>query len=115
MATAKEGIVLKHIEWLPGRLSPQTQPTPWARKNKQRGKLYNSALQMVKTESTADVFEFTYLLQWPRLNYQNKPWLRAIGLCLSESDQASVLGLVSNMNNDFHDYSFPFKTGIPVL
>lgn len=37
---------------------------------------------MVKTESTADASECIYLLQWSRLNYQNKLWLTTIGLCL---------------------------------
>lgn len=56
---------------------------------------------MVKTESTADASECIYLLQWSRLNYQNKLWLTTIGLCLSESDQTQTLGLVSSMNNDY--------------
>lgn len=61
---------------------------------------------MVKTESTADASEFIYLLQWSKLNYQNKLWLITIGL--SESDQTQTLGLVSSMNNDYSG-SFPLQ------
>ena len=56
---------------------------------------------MVKTESIADASECIYLLQWSRLNYQNKLWLTTIGLCLSKSDQTQTLGLVSSINNDY--------------
>lgn len=63
---------------------------------------------MVKTESTADASEFIYLLQWSKLNYQNKLWLITIGLCLSESDQTQTLELVSSMNNDYSG-SFPLQ------